>query len=106
MHGRRYADSWPYPDLIGRSRMRHGARKLVQLRTWPDMAATSDQAAQLALLRLLWLQRQTRCAVRGRHREAAAMLARASLETLLLGLYCNRVPDAISQLHAGCTPGT
>jgi len=52
------------------------------------------------MFRLLWLQRQTRRAVRGRHREAAIMLARASVETLLLGLYCLREPKAVTQLHA------
>jgi hypothetical protein len=80
--------------------MRRTARKLVTLRTWPGMDATSADAAQLAMLRLLWLQRQTRRAVRGRHREAAIMLARACVETLLLGLYCLREPKAVSQLHA------
>jgi hypothetical protein len=29
------------------------------------------------------------------------MLARASVETLFLGLYCLRVPEAVAQLHAG-----
>ena len=80
--------------------MRRSARQLVTLRIWPEMEATSAEAAQLAMLRLLWLQRQTRRAVRGRHREAAAMLARASVEMLFLGLYCLRVPEAVSQLHA------
>jgi hypothetical protein len=64
------------------------------------MEASSAQAAQLVMLRLLWLQRQTRRAVRGRHKEAAAMLARASVEALFLGLYCLRVPGAIARLHA------
>lgn len=90
----------PCPDLISRYRMRRAAAKLVTVRTWPEMEATSAECAQLAMLRLLWLQRQTHRAVRGRHREAAAMLARASVETLLLGLYCLRVPEAVSQLHA------
>ena len=76
------------------------ARRLVTLRTWPDMAANSEQAAQLAMLRILWLQRQTRRAVRART-EAAIMLARASVETLLVGLYCLRIPEAIAELHAG-----
>jgi hypothetical protein len=90
----------PCPDLISRNRMRRTAHKLVSLKTWPGMEATSAETAQLAMMRLLWLQRQTRRAVRGRHREAAAMLARASVEALLLGLYCHRVPEAIAQLHA------
>jgi hypothetical protein len=50
--------------------------------------------------RILWLQRQTRRAVRGRHSDAAAMLARASVEALLLGLYCLRVPKTITKLQA------
>jgi hypothetical protein len=91
----------PCPDLIGRFRMRRAARELVTLRTWPGMDATSAQAAQLAMLRLLWLQKQTRRAVRWRHREAAVMLARGSIETLFLGMYCLRVPGAIEKLHAG-----
>jgi hypothetical protein len=90
----------PCPDLVGRYRMRRAAGKLITLRSWPGTEATSAHAAQLALLRLLWLQRQTRRAVRGRHREAAIMLARACVETLLLGLYCLREPGAIARLHA------
>jgi hypothetical protein len=91
----------PCPDLVSRYRMRRAARRLVTLRTWPGMDATSAQASQLAMLRLLSLQRQARRAVGGRHREAAAMLARASVETLLLGIYCLRVPEAVAQLQAG-----
>jgi hypothetical protein len=89
----------PCPDLLARYRMRRTARQLVSLRVWPGMEATSVEAAQLAMLRLLWLQRQTRRAVRGRHREAAIMLARACVETLLLGLYCLREPKAVQQLN-------
>jgi len=69
------------------------------------MEATSAQTAQLAMLRLLWLQRQARRAVSGRHREAAAMLARASVEMVFLGMYCLRVPEAVSQLHASKSQG-
>lgn len=90
----------PSPDLVSRYRMRRAARRLVTLPSWPGMTASSADAAQLAMLRLLWLQRETHRAVRGRHREAAAMLARASVEGLLLGLYCLRVPGAIAKLHA------
>jgi hypothetical protein len=64
------------------------------------MNAASADVAQLAMLRLLWLQRETRRAVRARHREAAVMLARASVETLLLGLYCLREKKAVDQLNA------
>ncbi|MBV9450767.1 MAG: hypothetical protein JO345_33240 [Streptosporangiaceae bacterium] len=80
--------------------MRLAARRLVTLRSWAGMTSSSADAAQLAMFRLLWLQRETHRAVRGRHREAAAMLARASVEGLLLGIYCLRVPDAIAKLHA------
>lgn len=90
----------PCPDLASRYQMRRAARKLITLPAWPGMNATSADTAQLAVLRLLWLQRQTRRAVRGRHREAAIMLARTCVETLLLGLYCLREPDAVTQMHA------
>ena len=90
----------PCPDLLGRYRMRRAAGKLVTLITWPGMEATSAETAQLAMLRLLWLQRQTRRAVRGRHREASVMLARACVETLFLGLYCLREPTAVGKLHS------
>ena len=64
------------------------------------MDATSSDAAQLAMLRLLWMQKQTRRAVRSRQREAAVMLARACTETVFLGLYCLREPTAIKRLDA------
>jgi len=80
--------------------MRRAASHPVTLREWPGMEATSEQVAQLAMLRLLYLQVQVRRAVRLRQREAAVMLARASVETLILGLYCMRVPEAVAELHA------
>ncbi|HEY1688791.1 MAG TPA: hypothetical protein VGF95_07980 [Solirubrobacteraceae bacterium] len=43
--------------------------------------------AELALLRLLWLQRETHRAARWRQSEAVALLARASAEACLIGLY-------------------
>lgn len=91
----------PRPDPLGRYRMRRAAKRLVPLKTWPGMNATSAQVAQLAMMRLLFLQRQTRRAVRGRHREASVMLARSSVETLILGLYCMREPRAAAKLNAG-----
>jgi hypothetical protein len=45
------------------------------------MAATGEDAAQLAILRLRELQRDTPRAVHGRH--AATLPARASIETLI-----------------------
>jgi len=63
------------------------------------MAATGEDAAQLALLRVLWLQRQTRRAVRRRQPEAAVMLARVTIETTITGVYCLHQPGAVAQLH-------
>ncbi len=90
----------PCPDLIRRCRVRSAARKLVTCSPWPGLAATGTDAAQLAILRVLWLQRQTRRAVRGRHREASVMLARASVETCILGLYCLHEDGAVAHLQA------
>jgi hypothetical protein len=90
----------PVPDLLTRRRVRRTASALVTCDPWPGMDATDLDAAQLALLRLLWLQQQTRRAVRGRHREAAVMLARASIETLIVGLYCLHWEGAVAQLNA------
>ncbi len=63
------------------------------------MAATGADAAQLDILRLLVLQRQTRRAVRSRQAEAATMLARASIEALIMGLYCLHEPNAVNELQ-------
>ncbi|HEX9528072.1 MAG TPA: hypothetical protein VF951_11285, partial [Streptosporangiaceae bacterium] len=41
-----------------------------------------------------------RRAVRGRHREAAALLARSTVETCILGLYCLHDDDAPKALEA------
>ena len=68
---------------------------------WPaDDATTGLDAAQLALLRLLRLQKETRRSMRSRQREAAALLARSSLEGCILGLYCLHSDDAVSELRA------
>jgi len=90
----------PVPDLVARRHVRRRAAGLVTCDPWPGANANGLDAAQLAILRLLWLQRQTRRAVRGRHREAATMLARASIETLIVGLYCLHRTDAVAQLQA------
>jgi len=95
----------PSFDLRARHRMRRDAKSLVALKTWPGEQATSAHAAQLAMLRLLYLQREIHRAVRGRHREASIMLARASVETLLTGLWCLRDPDAIERLDATALKG-
>ena len=64
------------------------------------MAATGLDVAQLAIYRLLWLQGETRWAVRSRHAESATMLARASIETLIVGLYCLHEEQAVTQLQS------
>jgi hypothetical protein len=68
--------------------MRHRAFRLVTIKRWAgDDAVTGADAAQLALLPALYLQRLARRAVRWRHREEAALLARAAVDNVLVGLY-------------------
>lgn len=91
----------PYPDLLRRTRVRRRARNLAAREPWPqdEAAVTGMDYAQLALLRLLSLQHETRRAVRTRQREAAASLARTSVETCILGLWCLHHPDAANKLR-------
>lgn len=91
----------PCPDLMARRQMRREALSLVTLKMWPGMDATSEDVAQLAMLRLLYLQKQVHRLVLLRQREASVMMARSGVETLLLGLYCMRTPSAVARLHAG-----
>lgn len=89
----RTGDTWallapflPYPDPRRRRQARKTARRLIDRAPWPGDAATPAQVAGLALLRLLWLQREAhRCS--RRQVEASALLARASIETCITGLY-------------------
>jgi hypothetical protein len=90
----------PYPDLLRRSRMRRGAGRLITSKRWPADEATGMDAAQLALLRLLYLQQLTRTAVSERRSEDAALLARAAIETAIVGLYCLHSGDAVADLSA------
>ena len=90
----------PYPDLARRARIRRDAFRLVTRNPWPGEGATGTDAAHLALLRTLWLQRETRRAVRSRRDEAAALLARAALEAYILGAYCLYAEDAVKILVA------
>jgi hypothetical protein len=91
----------PYPDLMRRGRVRRHARDLTTRDPWPQDEAnlTGLDYARLALLRLLWLQHETRRAVRTRQRESAALLARTSMETCILGLWCLHNPDAATKLR-------
>ncbi len=90
----------PVLDLPSRYRVRRLAARLVACDPWPGMAATGEDAAQLAVLRLRWLQVATRRAVRTRKAEASILLARASVETLVVGLYCIHELGAVAQLQA------
>ena len=92
----------PYPDLMRRARVRRRARDLAARDLWPqdETAVTGLDYAKAALLRALWLQHETRRAVRTRQREAAALLARTSMETCIIGLWCLHDPDAVSKLRA------
>jgi hypothetical protein len=90
----------PYPDVLRRVRVRRAAFRLVTSQPWPGDDATGEDAAQLALLRILSLQRDTRRAVRSRRHEAAALQARVALETYILGVFCLHAEDGVSKLVA------
>lgn len=91
----------PYPDLPRRVRVRHRARVLATREPWPrdEAAVTGEGYAQLALLRLLALQRATRRAVQTHQRESAPLLARTAMETCIIGLWCLHDPDAARKLR-------
>lgn len=82
-------------------RARKAARGLIRCSPWPGDGATPPDIAQLALLRLLWLQRETHRAARRRQFEATALLARAALETGIAGLYWLYAEDAVVRLGGG-----
>jgi hypothetical protein len=87
----------PYPDLVRRVRVRRAARSLIPRTGFPsDDLVTGSDLAQLALLRVLDLQRQTRRAVRGRHREGAVQLARSAMDVAIVGIWCLREPRAVA----------
>ncbi|GAB1690806.1 hypothetical protein [Krasilnikovia sp. M28-CT-15] len=92
----------PYPDLSRRIRVRRSARTLATCKPFPrdEEQVTGDDFARVALVRLLFLQRETRRAVRTRQREAAALLTRTAIETCILGLWCLLIPDAAAKLRA------
>jgi hypothetical protein len=92
----------PYPDLPRRIRVRRSARTLATGSPLPrdEEQVTGEDYARLALLRLLFLQRETRRAVRTRQREAAALLARTAIETCILGLWCLLIPGAAVKLRS------
>lgn len=78
--------------------MRRAARALVTCSPWPGDNASSAEVAQLALLRLLRLQREGhRSAALGAF-EALLLVSRASVETLIAGLYWRDSDDAAEEL--------
>ena len=90
----------PYADPLRRRRIRRAARDLVKCDPWPqEDAITGSNLAELSLLRLLWLQQLCRRELFFRNREAAILLARASAETCLLGLYCLYHEDAVTRVR-------
>jgi len=89
----------PYPDLRRHRRIRRESRKLVDQSSWPNNDAKPIDVARLALRRLLYLQREAHRAVRWRHREAAALLARSSIEGCITGLYCLYSEDPVERLR-------
>jgi hypothetical protein len=90
----------PYPDLHRRIIVHRRAARLVTCEPWPGDDATGADAAQLALYRLLWLQRHIRHAVRSRRTEEAALLARAAVDACIIGLYCLHSGEAVNALTA------
>jgi hypothetical protein len=81
-------------DPLRRRRVRTAAKHLVPTKAWATKDATADEIARLALLRVLFLQRETRRVARHGGAEASAMLARAAIETAISGLFCVYVPGA------------
>jgi len=89
----------PYPDLRRRRRIRHDAYELSKLPSWPGNEAEPIDVARLAIRRLLYLQKEVHRAVRWRQREAAALLARSSVETCITGLYYLYSDDSVERLR-------
>lgn len=80
------AGALPYPDPRRRRAARRAAGELINCVPWPGDDATPIEIAQLALLRLLHLQREAHRCTR-EQREAVGLLARAAVETAITGLY-------------------
>lgn len=82
-------------DPAQRRRIRHAVKQLVPDDAYGDPGAvTPNEIARLALLRLLYLQREIHRSGRLRQTEAAATLTRLAIETCIVGLYCLSDPDA------------
>jgi hypothetical protein len=88
----------PYTDARARRKVRAEARALVGCSPWRGKEANGNEIAQLALLRLLWLQHEAHSAARAGHSESVALLARSAIDTCVVGLYCLITPAAPAQL--------
>lgn len=88
----------PYPDGFRRGRIRRAAQELVRCDPWPGNHATPLQLTELCLHHALWLQTEVRRAALFRHSEAAALLARTSIETCLFGMYCLVTEDPMAEM--------
>jgi hypothetical protein len=89
----------PYPDPLRRRRIRTAARALIRGSVWPGDSAQPLDIVELMLLRLLWLQCETHRAARARSPDAAALLARASIETCIAGLYWLYGEDKVDRMR-------
>jgi len=89
----------PYPDPIHRRRLRREARALVSWTKWPGDDATTLEVAELALVRLLWLQREAHKAARSKQKEATALLARSAIDTCVTGTWCIYGADTVERLR-------
>lgn len=88
----------PYPDPMRRRRMRRAARALISCSPWPEDQARPADVAQLALLRLLRLQREAHRVAAFQNFESTTLLARAAVETCIAGLYWLYSDDAAGRL--------
>jgi hypothetical protein len=79
--------------------MRKSAQRLVRCNPWPGNEATALQLTELCLQHALFLQRSAHRAVVLRQSESAALLARASIETCLLGLYCQVAKQPMEEMR-------
>jgi len=89
----------PYPDPLRRRRLRRHAHALVSWTSWPGDTATPVEVAELALVRLLWLQRETHRAARSKQKEAAALLTRTATETCIAGMWAVYGGDTTARLR-------
>lgn len=91
----------PYPDMHRRWMVRRRSRSLICFAPWPGNDATPLELAQLCLVRSLAIQKQVHRSVRWRQREAAALLARSSVENTILGLWCLYSEEPMDRLRSG-----